>query len=104
MGGPSSDFLGSFMADYYAESEEHLATARQNLLRLEPAEIGAEPPRAAIDELFRSVHSLKGISAMVELREAEQLAHEMETCLAHIRERRFGLTGSLFEALVSAAN
>src|SRR5581483_10749551 len=59
---------------------------------------------ASLEELFRSFHSLKGISAMVELREAEQLAHEMETCLAALREGRAGLTSSMFEALVAGAN
>jgi len=98
------DFIASFMGDYYAESEEHLATARQQLLLLEAAMHDDELPTAIVDELFRSFHSLKGISAMVELREAEQLAHEMESCLARIRERRSVLTPPVFETLVSATN
>ncbi|HKE84602.1 MAG TPA: chemotaxis protein CheA [Vicinamibacterales bacterium] len=98
------DFIASFMDDYFAESEEHLATARQHLLLLEAAMHDDELPTAIVDELFRSFHSLKGISAMVELREAEQLAHEMESCLARIRERRSVLTPPVFETLVSATN
>src|SRR5215510_5271405 len=98
------DFIASFMGDYYAESEEHLATARQHLLLLEAAMHDAELPTSVVDELFRSFHSLKGISAMVELREAEQLAHEMESCLAHIRQRRSVLTSPVFETLVSATS
>src|SRR5262245_39551225 len=98
------DFIASFMGDYYAESEEHLATARQQLLLLEAAMHDDELPTAIVDELFRSFHSLKGISAMVELREAEQLAHEMESCLARIRERRSVLTPPGFEPPVSATN
>lgn len=97
------DLLDSFMDDYFAECEEHLTAARQNLLLLEPA-VGHEPPADLIQELFRGFHSLKGISAMVELREAERLAHEMETCLSDVRDRRIGLTLPLFEALVSSTN
>ena len=47
---------------------------------------GSTSPPAVLEELFRSFHSLKGISAMVELREAELLAHHMESCLRAIRQ------------------
>jgi two-component system, chemotaxis family, sensor kinase CheA len=98
-----SDFVASFMEDYFAEAEEHLTAVRRSLLVLEPA-VGGDPPAAAVEELFRSFHSLKGISAMVELREAEGLAHEMESCLGSIRDRQFVLSASIFEALVEAAD
>jgi len=97
--GPA-EFIASFMDDYFAEAEEHLVAARRGLLVLEDAVGGADPPRGVVEELFRSFHSLKGISAMVELREAEQLAHEMETCLGAIRDRRFGLSAQGFDTLV----
>ena len=77
---------------------------RRSLLLLESVLDGADPPAAAVEELFRSFHSLKGISAMVELREAERLAHEMETCLGAMRDQRFVLTGSAFDALVEGTN
>jgi len=90
------DFIASFMDDYFAEAEEHLTAVRRSLLLLEPA-VGGDPPAAVVEELFRSFHSLKGISAMVELREAERLAHEMESCLGSIRDRQFVLSASSFE-------
>ena len=37
--------------------------------------------RAVLDDLFRHFHSLKGISGMVELRAAEELAHRLEDYL-----------------------
>jgi len=43
---------------------------------------------------------LKGISAMVELREAELLAHHMESCLRAVRQGRLTLTTTNFEGLV----
>src|SRR5262249_18733491 len=58
----------------------------------------------AVQDLFRSFHSLKGISAMVELREAEALAHEMETCLGLLRDRRAPLNAAAFESLIDATN
>jgi len=104
MSGPPIDLIASFMDDYFAESEEHLTSVRRCLLLLEPVLDGADPPTAAVEELFRSFHSLKGISAMVELREAERLAHEMEACLGAMRDQRFVLSGPAFDALVEGTN
>ncbi len=96
-------FVAGFMDDYFAEADEHLVAVQRGLLRLESA-LGGELPTPVIDELFRSFHSLKGISAMVELREAELLAHHMESCLRAIRQREFHVTAATFETLVDGAN
>ena len=98
-----ADFAGAFMDDYFAECEEHLTSVRRGLLTLEAAIGQPEPPRAIVDELFRSFHSLKGISAMVDVREAERLAHEMESCLRSIREREIQLSTAVLDALVEGA-
>jgi two-component system, chemotaxis family, sensor kinase CheA len=94
-------FGDAFMDDYFAEADEHLLTIRRDLLALESA-LGSELPAAVLEELFRSAHSLKGISAMVELHEAERLAHGMESCLRAIRQGQTGLESTNFEALVDA--
>lgn len=74
-----------FLDDYFAESEEHLSGARAALLELESAGDRPVNQRRIVDDLFRFYHSLKGISAMVALRPAEQLAHELESYLRSIR-------------------
>lgn len=95
-------FAAGFMDDYFAEAEEHMVALKRGLLALEPA-LGSKLPLPVLDELFRSFHSLKGISAMVELREAELLAHHMESCLRAIREGHVTLTSVNFETLVDGA-
>jgi len=87
------------MDDYFAEADEHMVAVRRSLLTLEGA-LGSTLPSAPLEELFRSFHSLKGISAMVELREAELLAHHMESCLRAVRQGRLTLTSANFEVLV----
>lgn len=72
------------------------------MLTLEAA-LGSELPAGVIEELFRSFHSLKSISAMVELREAELLAHQMESCLRAIGDGHLTLTSATFETLVDGA-
>jgi len=96
-------FESSFMDDYFAEADEHLLAIRRCLLMLDAAQ-GADVPPAVLEELFRSCHSLKGISAMVELREAELLAHHMESGLRAIRQGDVALDGGNLDTLLAGAN
>ena len=80
-------FFEGCLGDYFAECEEHLAEARQALLELESSAGRLSGEKAAINDLFRYFHSLKGISGMVELRQAEQLAHHLEE---YLRAARLG--------------
>jgi two-component system, chemotaxis family, sensor kinase CheA len=83
----SHEFFEGFLDDYFAEADEHLTGARKAMLALEASMGQSAGEGAAIDELFRFFHSLKGISAMVELRPAEQLAHHLENYLRALRQR-----------------
>ena len=96
-------FESSFMDDYFAEADEHLLAIRRCLLMLDGVE-RPDPSSAVLEELFRSCHSLKGISAMVELREAEVLAHHMESCLRAIRQGETTLDAANLETLLAGAN
>lgn len=97
-----TQFGAGFMDDYFAECDEHLAAIRRLLLELETsAGSNAPVPPAVLEELFRSFHSIKGISGMVELREAEMLAHHMESYLRVLRERASRLTPAGVDALVA---
>src|SRR6187549_1155371 len=87
--------FAEFLTDYFVECDEHLATARQSLLALEPMLLESTMDQALLDGLFRSFHSLKGLSAMVGFHEAEQLAHHLETVLGAVRsgQMRLGVPG-----------
>jgi two-component system chemotaxis sensor kinase CheA len=92
----ADDFLAGFIDDYFAECEEHLSTVRRLLADATPAGL---PPRT-IEELFRAFHSIKGLSAMVEVRDAELLAHHMESFLRLLRERETQFTIAGLDALI----
>jgi two-component system chemotaxis sensor kinase CheA len=98
-----NDFLDSFLDDYFAECEEHLTVVRRGLLALEGSVGHDRPDPVVTEELFRSFHSLKGISGMVEHRESELLAHEMESYLRAIREGEVRLTTGGVDTLVEGA-
>jgi two-component system chemotaxis sensor kinase CheA len=99
--GGADEFVAGFLDDYFAECEEHLAIVRRALLALEtPADARTEG--ALLDELFRSYHSLKGISAMVDVREAERVAHELEAYLRRLRDRELTLGPDAVSVLIDS--
>lgn len=71
--------LGEFLTAYLAEAEEHVNAANSRLLTIERAvEAGGADPRAVRD-LFRTLHTLKGLSAMVGVEPIVAIAHAMES-------------------------
>jgi two-component system chemotaxis sensor kinase CheA len=105
-----SPFFDEFLDDYFAESDTHLTSIRSNLLSLESlldciinqqltSEITLEV-KSLVDELLRSFHTLKGLSGMVGIKEAEALAHTMESYLRAIREEQVSLSRSAMEAFI----
>ena len=98
------EFFDQFLDDYYAECDEHLVSIRRSLVTLED-EVGTRTvDRALLDNLFRSFHTLKGISGMVGLGAAEQVAHHLESYLRELREGTAVLSDTGFQALGSAVS
>ncbi len=101
----SSDeaFLASFLNDYYAECEEHLAIIRRGLLALEST-VGQGQPldQGVVEEVFRGFHSLKGLSGMVGVTPAEQLAHRAESYLRLLRRQEVALNAEALDAVIAA--
>jgi two-component system chemotaxis sensor kinase CheA len=95
----SDGTFDGFLDDYFAECDEHLTNIRRVLLELEVALGQPGGERVAIAELFRFCHSLKGISAMVELRPAEELAHHLEHYLRAVRNRELAVSSEGIEVL-----
>ena len=98
----SLDFT-EFLDDYFAECDEHLTIMRRDLLDLES--FVDQPPveRSLLDELYRSFHTVKGLSGMVGVTTAEQLAHHMESTLRALRKEQLTLTAEVMDALMAGA-
>ena len=99
--GSDNSFFAEFLDDYFAESEEHLTILRRDLLALERFVNKPQVEPSLLDEIFRSFHSLKGISGMVGVREAEQLAHEMESYLRALRQDQVMLSDEGLDGLIA---
>ncbi len=100
----SGEFFDQFLDDYYAECDEHLVSIRRALVLLEDDIGAAAIDRPLLDGLFRSFHTLKGISGMVGLTAAEQLAHHLESYLRELREGTLVLREPGFEALAAGVS
>ncbi|HKP83773.1 MAG TPA: chemotaxis protein CheA [Pyrinomonadaceae bacterium] len=98
------EFFDQFLDDYYAECDEHLVSIRRALVTLEDEVDAGTVDRALLDNLFRSFHTLKGISGMVGLAAAEQLAHHLESYLRELREGTLALSAPGFEALATGVS
>ena len=97
-------FASGFMDDYFAECEEHLASVRRLLLELHAAGPDRPPRPAVVEELFRSFHSVKGVSGMVGARDAELLAHHLEGYLRALRQPGAIVSAAGIDALVAGVD
>jgi two-component system chemotaxis sensor kinase CheA len=81
-----------------------LAECREHLQELNIAIIGLEktPDDAAcIDEIFRAVHSVKGMAGTMGFSSMMQLTHEMEEVFEFVRQRRGGVERDLIDVVLA---
>lgn len=94
-------FFDQFIEDYHAECDEHLAAARRGLLALEERGTQRPPDPRLLREMFRSLHTLKGLSGMVGDPSAERVAHALEGSLRAAERDDAPLDASFVDALFS---
>jgi two-component system, chemotaxis family, sensor kinase CheA len=96
------NFGDEFLDDYFAECDEHIAAVRRHLLTLDRQVGEGRIDSALLDELFRSFHTIKGISGMVGFREEEQLAHHIEDTLRAVRQGDLTLNLDSIDGLIES--
>ena len=98
----SPELQRELLDDFFSECDEHLTHIRQSLVLLEPSIGKAQADRTVIEALFRNFHSFKGISAIVGLRVAEELAHATEDYLREVTRGSVVLSAQGVELLMLA--
>jgi two-component system chemotaxis sensor kinase CheA len=88
----------AFLDDYFAECDEHLTSIGHILLDAEKH--NGRMSAATLQEFFRAAHSIKGLSGMVGLGDAELLAHHMESYLRVLRDTQSPASPSGLRALI----
>lgn len=93
------DLSPELLDDFFAECDELLGIIRAQLALLDNAvETQAANP-AAIETLYRTLHSIKGNAAIVGLAVAEQLAHSAEGVLRDLSRGEAPLDSNTLELL-----
>ena len=85
---------------FLTESREHVSAINHSLLALERGEGGDEP----VGAIFRSVHTIKGMSATMGYTPVASLSHELETLLDSVRRGVRAVDDPLMELLFQAAD
>ncbi len=88
----------SLLPDFVAESVEHLEEMETNLLKLE-----AKPGNLEIlNDIFRSVHTIKGASEYMGMIKMAELSHKLETLLDMVRKEEMALNRDIIDTLIDA--
>jgi len=87
--------LNQYLSMFIDESKEHLQAMNENLLSLEsnPADI------AIVANIFRSAHTLKGMSATMGFEDIAALTHEMENVLDLVRNSKLAMNPFIFDCV-----
>ena len=91
--------LDAYRSLYVAESRENHEGIVSNLLTLEQG-----TDSHAIDEIFRSAHSLKGMSASMGFMHMEEICHALEDVFSQIRSGNLQVSQSLIDELLAGAD
>lgn len=88
------------IADYLGEANDYLEQLSKVLLQL--AEGDGLWPTERVVELFRSAHSLKGLSACFGFERTNQVTHELENLLVLVRDGKLVPSPGLVKAMFAA--
>ncbi|MFX3637246.1 MAG: chemotaxis protein CheW [Candidatus Pristimantibacillus sp.] len=87
--------MNAYLSMFIDESNDHLQSLNENLLRLE-----SEPEDLTIvQSIFRSAHTLKGMSATMGYEDLASLTHEMENVLDLVRNSKLKMDSFIFDTL-----
>ncbi|HBZ55835.1 MAG TPA: hypothetical protein DEO88_10550 [Syntrophobacteraceae bacterium] len=85
---------------FLLESDDLLKVAEASLLALESSPLAAAP----VDELFRSIHTIKSSAAMVGLIPLSEYAHHLENLLERLRSHKLAISKNLITFLLESVD
>ncbi|MGD9364607.1 MAG: Hpt domain-containing protein [Desulfobacteraceae bacterium] len=86
----------SLLQDFITETGEHLEDTERNLLRLEQDPGDAE----TLNDIFRSVHTIKGSSEYLGMVRIAELSHKLESLLDQLRKGERSVDGAVIDLLM----
>lgn len=92
--------MNQYLEVFIEESKEHLQNCNEQLLELEknPNDLNI------VNEIFRSAHTLKGMSATMGYEDLANLTHQMENVLDAIRNQKLTVTTVILDIVFLAVD
>lgn len=88
------------ISDFFEESNEHLLGFGNGLLGLESQGLNLE----TVNELFRSIHTVKGGARLLKIGKMEKLAHAMESSLDLVRKEKLKINPLWIDTMIEGKN
>lgn len=83
------------LASFLSEASEHLESVEERILSLE-----SDPDSKTVHEIFRSLHTIKGVSGFLNLGQIKKLSHELESLLDELRSQARTVDRGLVDVLL----
>lgn len=102
------EFFEGLLGDFLDESGQLLDRLNENLLRLDEWAKEIDPgeyhrcDESLLNDMFRSAHSLKGLSAMLGLKEINTLTHKVENVFDAARRDELPITSDVVDLIFQA--
>ncbi|GEM00791.1 two-component system, chemotaxis family, sensor kinase CheA [Halolactibacillus halophilus] len=92
--------MSEYLDVFIEESKEHIQALNDHLLTLEknPEDV------SIVNEIFRSAHTLKGMSATMGFQDLADLTHKMENVLDAIRNHKVKLNEAMLDVIFKAVD
>ena len=100
----SQDISRRALQEFLSEAEEIIEKLNQDLLRLDEESQGGSVDPELLNGIFRSAHTLKGLSGMFGFTEMTSLAHNLETLLDRLRLGKLHLNPALTDTLLASVD
>lgn len=92
--------VNEYLDIFIEESKEHIQSLNDHLLELEK-----DPKNITIvNEIFRSAHTLKGMSATMGYQDLADLTHNMENVLDAVRNKKITLNSQIVDVIFNAVD
>jgi two-component system chemotaxis sensor kinase CheA len=88
-----------YLGIYLDEMRDHLEDLSRNILALEK-----NPRREILNQLFRTFHTIKGMSATMGFKDVSDLSHSLEELLEEVRSHGHIVDGGLIDLLLESVD
>ncbi|MHC1610230.1 MAG: chemotaxis protein CheW [Candidatus Methanospirareceae archaeon] len=94
--------VSQYLNVFLEETKEHLQTFTQALIDLEEAD-DSERATEALNDAFRAVHTIKGMSASMDFNTVEHLCHSAEDLMDELRSGTRSVTPEIIDLLLECS-